>query len=88
MLTTDKDKIPNMNDIAQDKTEDITASLNINWNDIINYKCSHLLPCGVCEITNKICPLSGWNSPQWKIDTANKITCDSIPSCGKEKLHD
>lgn len=76
MLTTDKDKVPNMNDIAQDKFEGITATLNINWNDIINYKCSHLLPCGVCEITNKMCPLNNWK-PSWSVnDVATMATSE------------
>ena len=33
--------------------------------------CVHMLPCGICEITNKYCPLRNM-SPTW-----TTITCNS-----------
>lgn len=27
-------------------------------------RCVHLLPCGICERTNQICPLNGYK-PSW-----------------------
>lgn len=85
MLTTDKDKISNTDDKVENRIEGTSATLNINWDNIINHKCPHLLPCGVCEITNKMCPLNGWNDLKWTIST-DKVTCDTLDR--KEKPHD
>ena len=84
MLT--KDKIPNMDDITQDEIDAINANLNINWDNIVDYKCLHLLPCGVCEISNKSCPLHNWQ-PSWTISTepwqVNGFVTTTTPKCAR-----
>ena len=67
MLTTDKDtKTPKIE--SQDK---VTIG-EFAGHSIYQQNCPHFLPCGICERTNKMCPLNGWRSfePVWT--TTNK----------------
>ena len=60
---------------------------SINWgNDsmtsgssrVTAHLCPHRLPCGVCERTNRMCPLEGWyDSPVvWSTNTSGGIKND------------
>lgn len=45
--------------------------------------CGHLLPCGICDRTNQICPVQGWK-PSWQYDVHWTNFGKSIP-CSAEK---
>ena len=59
---------------------DNTINTSSYINNYTNY-CSYRLPCGICQRTNSICPLSGngtW-TPTWE------VTCNTAASTGSEE---
>lgn len=58
---------------------DNTINANSYINNYTNY-CSYRLPCGICQRTNSICPLSGGIcTPTWE------VTCNTVASTGSEE---
>ena len=53
-----------------------TINTNSYINNYTNY-CSYRLPCGICQRTNSICPLSGGIYTTWKVTcTAGAVGTD------------
>ena len=50
---------------------DNTINTSSYINNYTNY-CSYRLPCGICQRTNSICPLSGGIYTTWK------VTCTAV----------
>ena len=49
-----------------------------DYNHLYNFSCVNLLPCGVCRLTNQICPKNN----NWEVQWINYTTSsDKISGC-------
>lgn len=64
---------------------------NVYVNSVYHSECPHLLPCGVCERTNNICPLHGWQKSQPSVKDGFYCNCTTDYTAHKpsqEELED
>ncbi len=68
-------------EIKQSQQLDMTGATSGFIQTIHEQGCVHLLPCGICERTNKYCPIHGWSNPT--------VTWTTMSSCEtRGKNHD